>query len=123
MRDDLVKIMYDSVKDRIQVSYDIFAKLMLDWDFIPLKEHNAVIGVVAAKNNELHIGYKTKPTASIRGHLRKTLKETISKYGCATTAVVKGNEKSLAFCKRLGFTVEAENNGIIRMRCDRSKYV
>jgi hypothetical protein len=123
MRDDLTKIMYDSVKDRIQTPYDIFAKLMFEWEFIPLEENGVVIGTVAAKDNELHIGYRTKPIASIRGHLRKTLQETIEKYGFATTAVVKSNRKSLSFCQRLGFYVVDEDNGIVRMRCDRSKYV
>jgi len=123
MRDELVKILYDSLKSRLTISLADFTPQTLDWDLIPLKEKDALIGVVAAKQNHLHIGYSIKPKASIRGHLRQTLKKVLDTYGFATTVVVKGNEKSLSFCSRLGFKIIAEENGVIRMRCDRSDYV
>lgn len=122
-RDAAIEALYDSVKDRVECSLVEFVKALKDWDFIPLMDKDEVVGAVAAKGNELHIGYKVKPTASIRGHLRSTLKKTIEQYGHAITTVASDNSRSLEFCKRLGFVVIGEEQGKIHMRCDRSKYV
>ena len=123
MQEKAIEVLYESVKDRIACSLTDFVKALKDWDFIPLMDDDVIVGAVAAKGNELHIGYKVKPTASIRGHLRSTLKKTIEQYGHALTMVASDNSKSLEFCKRLGFVVIGEEQGKIHMRCDRSKYV
>jgi len=123
MQDKAIGALYDSVKDRVLCSLAEFKETLKDWDFIPLMDKDEVVGAVAAKGNELHIGYKVKPTASIRGHLRSTLKKTIEQYGHAITTVASDNSRSLEFCKRLGFVVINEEQGKIHMRCDRSKYV
>ena len=123
MQDKAIGALYDSVKDRVLCSLAEFKETLKDWDFIPLMDKDEVVGAVAAKGNELHIGYKVKTTESIRGHLRSTLKKTIEQYGHAITTVASDNSRSLEFCKRLGFVVINEEQGKIHMRCDRSKYV
>jgi hypothetical protein len=123
MQEKAVEVLFDSVKDRLDCSLAKFKETLKDWDFIPLMDKDEVVGAVAAKGNELHIGYKVKPTASIRGHLRSTLKKTLDQYGCAITRVAANNSKSIEFCKRLGFEITNEAQGIIHMRCNRSKYV
>lgn len=118
-----IKIIYESVKGRLPITYEQFEEALKDWEFVELTENGQLIGAVMIKGNELHVGYGTKPTASIRGHIKKTLKNLIDKYGHAVTTVQKSNEKGLNFCKRLGFIVLNEENGKILLRCDRSKYV
>ena len=94
---------YESIKNRLDMSFDEFCNAMNQWDITPLKENNVVIGGVLAKENEVHIGYGIKPNASIRSHLKKTLKNVIDNYGFAVTFVGLDNKKGLNFCKRLGF--------------------
>ena len=105
------------------MSFDDFCVAMNSWDVTPLKENNAVIGGVLAKENEVHIGYGIKPTSSIRGHLRATLKKVLEKYGNAITSVMAENKAGISFCKRLGFIEIKQENGKIYLKCDRCIYV
>lgn len=122
-KEEAIKSIYESVKSRLELSLDDFIKAINDWEIIPLKHDNKVIGGVMIKGNELHVGYGSKPVASIRSHIKATLASLINKYGSAVTVVVKENEAGLNFCKRLGFVVISEEQGKIVMKCDRCKYV
>lgn len=115
--------LYLSVSDRLQMDFDAFCQAVKDWKIVPLAENGKVIGAVMEKGNEVHIGYGDKPTACIRGHLRKTLKEVIDQYGCAVTFVQKDNQRGLNFCKRLGFVEKSLEKDKIRLECKESKYV
>lgn len=118
-----LSMIYESVKDRIKMPLDMFQLVMNDWNVIPLKEKGLVIGGVLEKENEVHIGYGIKPTFSIKGHLRKTLRKVIDKYGFAVTSVMQENEKGINFCKRLGFVEIKREQGKIYFKCDRCNYV
>ena len=102
-QDRAMLMVYTSVKDRLNVGLVEFLKALEDWDVVPLTESGRVIGGVLQKGNEVHIGYGVKPKASIRGHLRATLKEVLNKHGCALTLVQAENLAGLRFCERLGF--------------------
>ena len=123
MSDRAIESIYQSVKERLHLTFDEFKEALKDWDFVELTEQDQLIGAVMIKDNELHVGYSQKPTASIRGHIKKTLSELIEKYGSAVTSVTKGNEKGLKFCKRIGFEIVGEDQGKIYMKCDRCNYV
>lgn len=123
MSNKAISIIYESVKSRLPITLEQFEEALKDWDFVELTENGELIGAVMIKGNELHVGYGKKPTASIRGHIKKTLKTLLDKYGYAVTMVQKENERGLNFCKRLGFIVLNEEKGKILLRCDRSKYV
>jgi len=93
-----------------------------DFDIIPLTQEGRVIGGVLAKGNEIHVGYGIKPKSTIRSHIRATLENMIDKYGYVVTAVMADNKSGLRFCERLGFVKLGEENGTIKLRCDRSNY-
>lgn len=118
-----IDLLYNSVKERLPVTYDQFADAMQTWELVELIQDDELVGVVMIKDNELHVGYKSVPKASIKKHINETLAKLIKKFGFAVTTVQKTNERGLKFCKRLGFTVTDEKEGKIYMKCDRSKYV
>ena len=117
-----IAMVYESVKKRLPITLAQFSEALKDWTFIPLAENGEIIGAVMQKENELHIGYGKQAKSSILRHIRQPLKDAIEKYGFAHTAVQKGNERGLKFCKRLNFVEIGEDSGKILLRCDRSKY-
>ena len=116
-------MIYESVKNRLNMSFDKFELTMKDWQVTPLEEQGWIIGGVLTKGNEVHIGYGVKPSSSIRSHLRLTLKKVLDQYGNAVTSVMKENKKGLNFCKRLGFVEIKQENSKIYLKCDRCNYV
>jgi len=120
---DELKVLYESVKHRININFETFANNLKDWKKTGLFENSELIGCVIQKDNEVHIGYKQKPTASIRSHLKETLKKVINDYGSAVTSVATDNHAGLNFCKRLGFYEIGQEKSKINLKCDRCKYV
>ena len=64
-------VLYDSLKNRITIERDTFKQIFSTWNVTGLYEQDVLIGCVVQKNHEVHIGYKQKPTVSIRKHLKK----------------------------------------------------
>ena len=122
-RQAALSMVYESVKDRMNLSFDDFQDALKDWEVIPLEEQGWIIGGVLSKENEVHIGYGIKPLSSIRGHLKATLKKVLDKYGSAVTSVMQENRKGINFCKRLGFIEFKQEKGKIYLKCDRCNYV
>jgi hypothetical protein len=118
-----LQVLYDSVKHRTNMNYETFEKNLKDWQTTGLYEKNELIGCVIQKENEVHIGYRQKPMASIRKHLKSTLKRVIDEYGYAVTSVADDNKIGLNFCKRLGFYEIGQEKSKINLKCDRCKYV
>jgi hypothetical protein len=122
-RQAALSMIYSSVKDRINMTFNSFELAMKDWEVTPLQEQGWIIGGVLSKKNEVHIGYGLKPCSSIRGHLRATLKKVLDQYGSAITSVMEENKKGINFCKRLGFIEFKQEKGKIYLKCDRCNYV
>jgi hypothetical protein len=122
-RQAALSMIYSSVKDRLNMPFDKFELAMKDWQVTPLEEHGWIIGGVLQKANEVHIGYGIKPSSSIRGHLRSTLKKVLDQHGSAITSVMQENKNGLNFCKRLGFVEIKQENSKIYLKCDRCDYV
>ena len=121
-QDYALLMVYASVKHRLNVGVAEYLEALKDWDIVPLTEGGRVIGGVLLKGNEIHVGYGVKPKASIRGHIRATLKDVVEKYGSAVTIVGANNPAGLRFCERLGFVRTNESKHGVEMRCDRSNY-
>ena len=121
-RDATLKLVYKSVKGRAPFALEEFVQILSTWEVVPLYENGQIIGGVLAKENELHVGYGEKPKASIRPYVKKILGGVLNKYGFAMTTVQADNLAGLRFCERLGFVKLGEENGTIRLRCDRSNY-
>ena len=120
---DAVEMLYESVKTKLSISKEIFEITLKDWEIIPLFRNNEVIGAVLIKGNEIHVGYGKPCGASMRLHIKQTLKKIIEKYGYAITYVMNDNINGLNFCKRLGFIELSKDSVKILLRCDGSKYV
>jgi len=118
-----LKLIYNSVKHRTTLDLPTFAASLDGWEIVPLSHNGEVIGGVLVKGNEIHVGYGVAPKASIRGHIKHTLAKVIARYGSAITKVVSSNVKGLRFCERLGFVKLAEQDGIVLLECNGSKYV
>lgn len=115
-------MVYESVKQRLPINFSQFQDALKDWEFVPLTENGQIIGAVMQKGNEIHVGYGIKPKASIKKHLKQTLNILLDKYGEVVTSVQKGNDRGLAFCKRLNFIQIGQENDKILLKCERSKY-
>lgn len=115
-------MIYASVKHRLTVGVVAFIEALKDWDVVPLSENGEVIGGVLLKRNELHVGCGKKPRGSTKQYINQTLNVVIKQYGHAITTVQAENKIGLRFCERLGFVKVGEENGTIRLRCDRSNY-
>jgi hypothetical protein len=122
LKKDALLMIYDSIKHRVNFEFDVYENAVKDWDIFPLIENSKVIGGVLIKGNEIHVGYGIKPKGTIISHIKTTLNKAINEYGYVVTSVMKENEAGLKFCKRLGFTRIGEENGTIKLRCDRSNY-
>jgi hypothetical protein len=122
MKDKALKMLFLSVKDRLNCSFDEFVAAMQGWEIIPLLQADEVIGAVMKQENEIHVGYGVKPTGSILKHIKKTLLEIIQQYGFAVTKVTSDNAKGLSFCKRLGFVETSQQENIVYMKCERCSY-
>ena len=120
---DAVKMLYESVRDRLNIGFYDFELALRDWEIVPLTEQKKTIGAIMRKGNELHIGYGVKPRASIRRHIRPVLQKAIKDYGCAVTTVEHGNETGEEFCKRIGFVEIGRDDQRIFLKCEGSKYV
>jgi hypothetical protein len=118
-----LELIYNSVKHRLAIDFDAFASSLNGWDIVPLSHDGQIIGGVLVKGNEIHVGYGVAPKASIRGHIKLTLANLIARYGSAVTKVASSNSKGLRFCERLGFVKLAEQDGIVLLECNGSKYV
>jgi len=121
-RDAAIKLVYKSVKGRAPFALEEFVQMLRSWEVVPLHENGQIIGGVLLNSNELHVGYGEKPKASIRPYIKKILGSVINKHGFAVTTVQADNLAGLRFCERLGFVKLGEENGTIRLRCDRSNY-
>jgi hypothetical protein len=119
---DALLMIYESIKHRVNFEFDVYENAVKDWNVLPLIENNKVIGGVLIKGNEIHVGYGVKPRSTILPYIKSILNQTINEYGYVVTSVVSQNEAGLKFCKRLGFFRIGEENGAIKLRCDRSNY-
>ena len=114
---------YESIKSRVAFDFDEFQRRLTKWEVVPLRQAEQVIGGVLIRDNELHIGYKHRPTASILPHIKATLGKLLTQFGSAITMVDETNENGLRFCQRLGFEITEHKNGRIYLKCQRCKYV
>lgn len=114
---------YESVKSRVSFDFDEFQRRLTAWEVVPLKQEKKIIGGVLIRDNELHVGYEHRPTASILRHIKATLGRLLTQFGSVITMVDETNENGLRFCQRLGFDVTEHKNGSIYLKCQRCKYV
>jgi len=121
-QDRALIMIYESVKDRLNIGLVSYIEAVKDWDVVPLTEQGEIIGGVLLKSNEIHVGFGKKLKASGRRYIRMALNKTIDKYGFALTSVQPQNSVGLRFCERLGFVKVGESNEAILLRCDRSNY-
>lgn len=116
-------MIYKSVEHRLPISFEEFSEATKDWEILPVVQQGKLFGGVMVKNNEIHVGFAEKPTASIRGNIKEIMKPLLEKHGFVVTAVQKDNINGLNFCKRLGFVETSQDSNKILLKCDGSHYV
>lgn len=115
VRDDLIRVAYESAKDRFDAEYELFADMVSDWDAEPVHVRGQLVGAVLIRHNEIHAcitpaGFRrwlTKPL------LKRTLGRVLHDYGCAITKVAEDNPTGRAFVERMGFKPVRTDGGII----------
>lgn len=122
-RDTALYLIYQSVRDRIALTFQDFTRAVDEWDIEPFEHRGEIIGGVMARGNELHLGLAERPHSSIRAGLRRAMSERLARYGTVVTQVMEDNERGLQFCKRIGFKEVGRADGKILLMCDGSKYV
>ena len=122
-RDTALYLIYQSVRDRVAMTFADFTKAVDEWDIEPFEYSGEIIGGVMARGNELHLGLVERPRGSIRSGLKRAMAARLARYGSLTTQVMQQNERGLQFCKRLGFKEVGRQGDKILLMCDRSKHV
>jgi hypothetical protein len=122
-RDAALMSIYKSVKSRVTFNFDEFQRRLTEWDVVPLKQADTIIGGVLIKGNEVHVGYERRPSASILRYIKATLGKILTDFGSAVTTVDAANKNGLRFCLRLGFDVIERKNDKLYLKCLRCKYV
>lgn len=112
---------YAATRERMTLSPAQFMQAMEGWRVVPVTSEGEIVGGVLVKGNEIHIGVTSIPPGAGRVYVR-VLQSVIAEYGHAVTTVMKNNEAGIAFCKRLGFVVRHENEGVVFLRCERCNH-
>jgi len=122
-RDTALYLIYQSVRDRVAMSFADFAAAVREWDIRPVSCNGEVIGGFMVRGNEVHVGLAEKPRAALRSVFRQIVAPLLKQYGWLSTQVMLDNEKGLQFCKRIGFEEVGRQGDRVLLMCDRSKYV
>lgn len=95
-----------------------------DWEVIPIRDGNEIIGAIIRKFRELHVGVKRRPAGAHRALVRSVLVETIERYGFAETTVRTWNTSGIKFCRRMGFKIEdvSVSDGMTYLRCEQAAH-
>lgn len=114
-REALIRVAYDSAKDRFPVDFEHFCDMVCDWDAEPVHVDGELVGAVLIRYNEIHAcikpaGFRRWLT---KGVLRRTLGKVLHDYGVAVTKVTADNAVGRAFVERLGFKPVRVADGII----------
>jgi hypothetical protein len=118
------QLLYEAVKDRLPpyIGFDQYLSFLNDWEIIPIHEGTELIGTATRQGTELHVAF-IKQGNCIRRAIRETIGKILKEHGEVTTVVPLTNHKGLTFCKRLGFEVEDERDGVVYMKLVRCRYV
>ena len=116
-------LIYQSVRDRIALSFDEFAKAVSEWTITPVEYRGDVIGGFMSKGNEVHVGLAERPRGSLRSVFSGIVAKLMRENGYLTTQVMVDNEKGMRFCERIGFKEVERRGDRVLLMCDRSKYV
>mgnify|MGYP003387552726 CR=1 FL=1 len=118
----LARQMWEHSRARDTVSLGEWMTLAPWWEFTPITVAGRVVGATMVCGHEIHLASWERPKASTRSCARNILRAVIERKGYATTTVLADNPAGLAFCRRLGFVVDNEENGVIRLTCKEPRH-
>lgn len=112
-------LLYSCVRSQLPHGFNAedFERFLKGWKVDFVYQEGSVAGVVAIRDNEIHIAFIRTPRGSIRGLIRTILVPLVRQYGSAITWAQ--NQQSLRFCERLGFVKIGQRNGVLKMRCEK----
>lgn len=118
------QLLYNAVKNRLppQIGFHEYLQFLEDWEIIPIYEGGELIGTATRQGTELHVAFIRQGNC-IRRAIRETIGKILKEHGEVTTVVPLTNPQGLTFCKRLGFEVMREHQGVVFMKLVRCRYV
>lgn len=122
-RDTALYLIYQSVRDRVAMTFDDFKNAVSEWDIKPVSCAGEIIGGFMTRGNEVHVGLAERPHGALTSVFRRIVRPLLREHGRLTTQVMLDNEKGLHFCKRIGFEEVGRQGDRVLLMCDRSKYV
>ena len=122
-RDTALYLIYQSVRDRVAMSFADFTNAVSEWDIKPVTYRGEIIGGFMTRGNEVHVGLAEKPHGALRSVFRQIVAPVLREHGALTTQVMLNNPKGLQFCERIGFKEVGRQGDRVLLMCDRSKYV
>lgn len=92
------------------------------FDVHPVYMQGSLVGCVMQDGPELHVCAFGPVRASVRGVIRRHLEGVLRTYGYARATVMRHNTAGLAFCRRLGFTVDSQDEEAYHLTCREARY-
>jgi GNAT superfamily N-acetyltransferase len=97
------------------LSFDLFCRVLWDWEIHPLIRKDQYIGVVYQKGTEVHIAVLPEFRARWAGKWFANFLRSIMVDGCLTTKLVGDKRKFLSFDQRLGFKIVKQQPSYIEL--------
>lgn len=117
---ETARIVFDILNDRLAgVTFEAFMIALAGFEFLPVVVGGETVGAIMRRGPELHAAVLPKARGKWLG--RRSLavvRDTIMKYGMATTSVMDGHEAGHVFARRLGFDLVRQSGGITYYRME-----
>lgn len=104
------------------VDPEAWQELAQGWEITPITIDGVTVGATMVRGPEIHLASWIRPKASARATARQILAGVITRYGYAKTTVGVHNSAGLAFCRRLGFEVDGQADGVYHLTCKESRH-
>jgi hypothetical protein len=118
----LVACLWETSTARNHVSLEMWQIVTQEWEIEPIMVNGRTVGATMVKGSEIHLASWEKPKGSTRACARGILRKVVDRWGYATTRVLTDNPAGLTFCRRLGFVVDKEENGVIWLTCKEPRH-
>jgi len=118
----LVACLWESSQARNQVSLEMWEIVTKEWEIDPITVAGKTVGAIMVKGTEMHLALWEKPKGCARAAPLVALRKVLAQWGYATTRVLADNPAGLTFCRRIGFVVDKEENGVIWLTCKEPRH-
>ena len=115
-------IVYERIKDRLNVSFGKFIDITSDWEFRPFYINGKLMCVVMIRGDSVHVittnEYKGRGLS--RTLFKEVLGEIFNKYGHIDTQVMSDHKSGIRLAEWLGFVKISEEGNILSYRMEQT---